>query len=119
MAKKKKILIVDDEPIFLEMMKMRLEANNYEVINTLNGKDAIRLVKREKPNAVLLDILMPVVDGLKTLKAIRKIKKDLPVFMVTAFSNKERFELANKFGASGFIVKTSNLNKEVENITRD
>ena len=113
----KKILVVDDELDFLKLMKMRLEANDYEVITAANGKEALDLIKFRKPDAVLLDILMPGMDGLQVLKIIRKHDKDLPVFMVTAFSNIERFEAANKLGASGFIVKSNDLKKEIENIT--
>lgn len=114
---KKAILVVDDEPDFLNMIKIRLEANNYEVLTAMNGEEALSKIKGEKIDVVLLDILMPQLDGLETLKKIRQIKKDLPVFMITAFSNEERFELADKLNASGFIVKTGDLNKEIDNIT--
>jgi two-component system chemotaxis response regulator CheY len=113
---KKKILVVDDEPQFLEMVKMRLEANGYEVEAALNGKDGVELVKKVKLDAVLLDILMPELDGLAALKKIKGIDKDLPVFMITAFSNEERFKEAKRLGASGFIVKSGDLKKELEQV---
>jgi len=114
---KKKILIVDDEIDFLEMMKLRLEANNYSVITAMDGNEALEKFKAEKPAAILLDILMPGMDGLDVLKKIRKENDRIPIFIVTAFSNEERFKLANKFNASGFIVKTSDLQREIQNIT--
>jgi len=114
---KKKILVVDDEPDFLKMIKMRLEVNNYEVILSDNGEDALIKIKEERPDAVLLDILMPGLDGLEVLKTIRKHDANLPVFIITAFSDEKRFELAEKFHASGFIAKTGDLKREVENIT--
>ena len=114
---KKKVLIVDDEIEFLEMMRMRLEANNYDVISSINGEDALEKVKKDKPDAVLLDILMPGIDGINVLKQIRKENEKLPVFIITAFSNEERFKLANKFNASGFILKTNDLQSEIQNIT--
>lgn len=114
---KKKILVVDDEPSFLEVIKMRLEANDYEVIIAANGKEALKKIEQERPDAVLLDILMPQLNGLKALEIIRRKDKDLPVFMISAFSDEKRFKLARKLKASGFIVKTSDLKKEVENIT--
>ena len=113
----RKILIVDDEPDFLEVMRVRLEASNYEVITASNGEDALNHVKNDKPDAVLLDILMPGIDGLEVLRRIRKTDESLPVYIITAFSTEERFKVANKFGASGFIVKTDDLAKEVDNIT--
>jgi len=114
---KKKILVVDDEVDFLEIIKIRLQANDYEVITAANGEEALKKVKNEKPDVVLLDILMPGIDGLEVLKRIRKINDKLPVYIITAFSTEERFKVANKFGASGFIVKTADLSKELENIT--
>ena len=114
---KRKILIVDDEPDFLEIMSARLRANDYEVITASNGEDALKHVNSDKPDAVLLDILMPGIDGLEVLKRIRKTDVSLPVYIVTAFSTNERFKEANKLGVSGFIVKTDDLAKEVNNIT--
>lgn len=114
---KRKILIVDDEPDFLAVMRTRLEANDYEVTTAANGEDALKHIKNDRPDAVLLDILMPGIDGLEVLKRIRKMDERLPVYIITAFSTDERFKLANKFGASGFIVKTDDLAKEVDNIT--
>ncbi len=114
---KQKILVVDDEPDFLELLKVRLEASGYDVVSASDGKDALDKVRDEKPDAVLLDILMPQMDGLEVLKKIRNDNKNLPVFIITAFSTEERFKVANKLSASGFIVKTSDLKEEVERIT--
>jgi DNA-binding NtrC family response regulator len=60
---------------------------------------------------------MPKIDGLGILKKVREEDKVLPVFIMTAFSNEERYDLASKFNASGFILKTSDLQKEVDSIT--
>ncbi len=114
---KLKVLVVDDEPDFVELIKCRLECNGYEVIVAFNGIDGLKKIKEEKPNAVLLDILMPGPDGIEVLQKIRKDNKDLPVFIVTAFSNQERFEQAKQYNVSGFIIKTSDLKQEVANIT--
>jgi len=113
---KKRILVVDDEPDFLDVIKSRLESSNYDVITASSGKEALAKVKNAKPDVALLDIMMPGMDGLQVLKTIRKLNKNLPVFIITAFSSEERFKLANKFNASGFIIKTGNLKKEIKNI---
>ncbi len=113
----KKILLVDDEPDFVELIKKRLELNNYEVTTAANGKEALSKLEAGQFDAVLLDIMMPEIDGLSALKAIRKQNKSLPVFMLTAYSEEGRFKQANKLGASGYIIKTSDLQKEIENIT--
>ena len=114
--KKKRILVVDDEPDFLDMIKMELEADDYKVITACDGKGALDRLKNEKCDAILLDILMPGLDGLQTLKEIRRQDKKMPIFIITAFSNEERFKLAKKSGASGFIVKTGDLKREIEAI---
>ena len=114
---KKKILVVDDEVDFAEIMKVRLEANDYEVVLANNGKDALDMVKKDKPDAVLLDIMMPEIDGLTVLKQIRAEDPHMPVFIVTAFSNEERVKLAGKLNASGYIVKSEqNLAEEIKKI---
>ncbi|MDP3791426.1 MAG: response regulator [Candidatus Omnitrophota bacterium] len=112
----RKILVVDDEVDFLEVIKIRLEANGYNVVTAGNGEDALKKLKDEKPDAVLLDILMPGIDGLEVLRRIRKMDENLPVYIITAFSTEERFKVANKFGASGFIVKTDDLGKQIKSI---
>jgi len=114
--KKKKILVVDDEVDFVSIIRMRLEANNYEVITASGGKEALEKVVRDKPDIVLMDVLMPEIGGIDALAKIRQTNKDLPVFMITGFSNEERFALANKLNATGFIMKTSDLQKEIEKI---
>lgn len=114
---KKKILVVDDEIDFLEMIRLRLQSNDYDVVTAMNGKEAIEKVKDEKPDAVLLDILMPGADGIDTLKKIREHNTKLPIFLITAFSNEERFKLANKYNASGFIIKTNDMQNEIANIS--
>lgn len=114
---KRKILLVDDEIDFLDMMKLRLEANNYSVVTASDGNDALEKFKKDKPSAVLLDILMPGMDGIDVLKKMRREDPKIPIFMITAFSNEERFRLANTFNASGFIVKTNDLQGEIQNIT--
>lgn len=113
----KKVLLVDDEPDLIKLFKFRLEANGFEVVTAADGKEALEKIRKEKPDVVLLDIQMPKLDGLKVLREIRKTDKRLPVFMLTAFSDQARFEEASKLEASGFIVKTSDLQTEIENIT--
>ena len=112
----KRVLVVDDEPDFLEMMQLRLELQGYEVLTAEDGRQALERVKKDKPDIVLLDIMMPVMNGLEVLKKIRSINRKLPVYILTAFSNEERFRLAEQFSASGFIVKTKDLKEEIENI---
>lgn len=114
---KKRILVIDDETDFLNLLKIRLEANDYEVVVASGGKEGLEEIKKKKFDAVLLDILMPGIDGFTVLKKIKQLDKKLPVFMITAFSTEERFKMANKLNAAGFIVKTNDLKEEIEHIT--
>ncbi|MCX5712147.1 MAG: response regulator [Candidatus Omnitrophica bacterium] len=113
----KKVLIVDDEPDFLSLFSLRLEANGFKVITAKNGIEALERVEKERPDAVLLDVMLPPgIDGLEVLKRIRKKDKKLPVFMISAYSTDEMFKKAEKFGSFGYIVKTGDLQKEVEHV---
>jgi DNA-binding response OmpR family regulator len=76
---KRKILLVDDEVDFVDLMKTRLEANGYEVITANNGKEALDKFRLDKPVALLLDVMMPELDGLSVLKAIRAEDAVIPI----------------------------------------
>ena len=90
MEKKAKILLVDDDADFVDSTKMVLESKPYEVIVAVNGDEGLRKAKEEKPDLILLDVIMPVEDG---FTAAEQIKKDpelakIPVLMLTSFSTK-------------------------------
>ena len=101
----KRILLVDDEEELLKAMKIRLASWGYDVITATNGKEAIRLIKKEIPEAIILDIMMPEIDGIETLRQIRRFNKKIPVIMLTAYGDKERLEKTRKLGIAGFIQK--------------
>jgi CheY-like chemotaxis protein len=115
---KKKILLVDDEIDFLQLLKARLRANNYDVVTAMNGSEALEKFKEDKPDALILDVMMPEINGLEVLREIRKSDRKIPIFITTAFSNEERFKFANQFNASGFIIKTNDMQVEIDNITK-
>ncbi|MFA6078848.1 MAG: response regulator [Candidatus Omnitrophota bacterium] len=114
---KKKVLVVDDEVDFVELIQMRLKSEGYEVITANNGRDALERIKADKPDAIILDIMMPELDGLSVLKEVRQKDKRIPIFIVTAFSNEEKIRIAGEFNASGFIIKTQDLGKELKAIS--
>ena len=70
--RKKRIMIVDDEPDFVEMIRLRLEANGYEVITANNGQQALEKGK-ENPHLILLDVMMPEMDGYTLLRRLKKM----------------------------------------------
>lgn len=82
----KKILVIDDEPELVKMVKMRLEANNYEVITALDGQEGLEKTRSEKPDLILLDILMPNKDGYTFVKEVKVDEsiKHIPIIVLTA-----------------------------------
>lgn len=113
----RKVLIVDDEPDFVTLLAARLEANHYEVVTAQDGKEGLQKIRQERPDVVLLDIMLPKMDGLQVLRAIRRTSKRLPVFMITAFADPDRFSRAKRLEASGFLVKSEDMDQEIRNIT--
>ena len=113
----KTVLVVDDGQDFLKLMKIALEARGYAVETARNGREALASVQRAKPDAVVLDILMPRLNGLRVLKRLRAHDQSLPIFILTAFPNEKRFDVARRLGASGFLVKSGDPDQEVARIT--
>ncbi|MCF7871189.1 MAG: response regulator [Candidatus Omnitrophica bacterium] len=107
--RKLKILLVDDEKDFREIMKVRiLSWDSVEhVLTARDGKRGIDAVKKEKPDLVILDYMMPGIDGVKTLKRIRNFNKDVPVIMFTAYPNEKSMKLSEKLNVFAFIPKWS------------
>ncbi|HOF06315.1 MAG TPA: response regulator [Syntrophales bacterium] len=101
----KKILCVDDEPINLMIIEVNLMAQGYEVYKAEDGLTAIRMVRDIKPQLVLLDIMMPGLNGIDTLKEIKKIDPDLPVIMVTGVTDEETAKSAVEQGAYDYVTK--------------
>ena len=95
-----KILIVDDEMDVCDFVKHFFEERNYRVFTALNSAEALRLLRREKPHIVLLDVKMAGTDGIETLKKIRSFDKDVTVIMVTAVDDHLSMEQAKKLGAA-------------------
>ena len=104
---KKTILAVDDEVHILELLKYNLETNGYTVITVETGEAALDLLSNEKIDAVLLDVMLPQIDGLEVLRRIRsteKIKK-IPVILLTAKSDEFDKVLGLETGADDYIAK--------------
>ena len=100
-----KMLVVDDELDVCDFVKNFFEERNYIVFTALNGEDALRITKTQKPNIILLDIRMKKMDGIETLTKIREIDKNVDVIMVTAVEDKDKMAAAHKLGAKDYIVK--------------
>lgn len=111
-----KILLVDDEPDFTQPLEFWLNSKGYTVMTAREGKSALKIIKEKAPDVVFLDLKMPVMDGIETLRNIRKFNKDLPVIIITVeYTNDEKFAEANKLGSSGFFPKKGSF-EELESI---
>ena len=106
---KTKILVVEDEPFLLDLYQTKLLQEGYEIFIAQNGAEGIEMAKNHLPDLILLDILMPKVDGYGLLKAIKSDKntKNIPVIIFSNLSQKEEIEKGLKLGASDYIIKTS------------
>lgn len=103
-----KVLVVDDNPIDRMMLIKMLNANGYDVVEARNGLEALEVISSEKPDIVISDIMMPVMDGYMLLRQIRKSKstKELPfVFYSASYVTEKDMELAVSLGVSRFIIK--------------
>jgi len=103
-----KVLLVDDQILFIESLKSVLEtiASDITITEiTHNGKEALESIKRNPPEIVLLDVRMPVMDGVETVKVIHKQYPDIKVMMLTTFDDDEYVHEAMKFGAAGYMLK--------------
>jgi len=102
-----KILIVDDEPDILEFMEYNLKKENYHVVKASNGKEAINVAKKEHPDLILLDIMMPVMDGINTCQQLRSMPefKNTLIAFLTA-RNEDYSQIAGfDSGADDYITK--------------
>ena len=105
---KKRILIVDDEPEILKGFTITLEHWGYDVSSALGSQECFRIISEEKPDLVLLDVLMPDMDGVTICARIKSEHKGLPVIMVTVMDDDETKHDASLFGADDYIVKPIN-----------
>jgi two-component system alkaline phosphatase synthesis response regulator PhoP len=113
-----KILVVDDEEHIQELIKFNLEKNGYKVICTGNGVDAIKLAKEQLPQLMLLDLMLPGMDGLDVCKEIRKDSSmsNMPIIMITAKGEEIDKIIGLELGADDYITKPFSVRELVARI---
>lgn len=113
-----KVLIVDDEKGILKMYQERLSMEGMEVITASNGEEGISIAKSQKPNIILLDIIMPKFNGLDVLKKLKSEPetKDIPVFLLTNLPAECSGDKAKELGAAGYLVKAEYEPKMLVNV---
>jgi len=116
----RKILIVDDEPFMLRLIQHHLENAGYQMIKARNGREAVEAAAREKPCLIVMDAMMPNMDGLTALRQLKQepSTRDIPVIMLTANPHKYSQEDAESSGAAIFLTKPFSPTQLLEEIRK-
>ena len=104
------ILLVDDEPNIIELAQLYLEREGFQVISASDGRDALEAVEKHHPALMVLDLMMPEMDGFTALKLFKETRSDLPIILLTANVPEEKCIEAIKLGAMDVIEKPADLN---------
>lgn len=111
-----KVLLVDDEEEFIDLMSQRLETRGLKVVTVSSGEEAVRSVADRNFDVAVVDLVMPGIDGIETLKQIKKERQDIQVIMLTGQATVKSGIEAMKYGAIDFLEKPVDLNVLMEKI---
>ena len=116
----KKVLVVDDEPDILKMVTFRLKKEGYEVITAKDGQEALDLIKSGRPDLVLLDLRLPVMDGYEVCRILKidENLKQIPVIFLTASVVGSIVEKVKEFKADGYLIKPFDPVKLLETVKK-
>lgn len=109
----KKILLVEDDPFLIDIYTTKLGQENFKVFVANDGDKALELVTKEKPDLVLLDIVLPNKDGWQILKEIKKKNKEIKVVILSNLGQKEEVEKGLNLGAENYLIKSNFTPSEV------
>ncbi len=115
-----KILIVDDEPPIIDMLRYNLERGNYEVLVAWDGEEAVQKAGSERPDLIILDLMLPKLDGLEVCRAVRR-ERDVPIIMLTARDDEIDRVVGLELGADDYVVKPFSMRElmvRVRNVLR-
>jgi DNA-binding response OmpR family regulator len=104
------ILVVDDEPRFVRLVEANLQTEGYEVLKAKNGKQAVEVAANDKPSLILMDVMMPEMDGFEACERIREFST-VPIIMLTAKGDEEHKVRALNLGADDYVVKPFSANE--------
>ena len=114
----KKILIVDDEPNIVMSLEYTFKKNNFEVFIARDGQEALEILKNQLPDLVILDVMMPMVDGFATLEQIKKDERlrHCKVIFLSAKNKEKDIEKGLSLGANLYVTKPFSIKKLVEQV---
>ena len=105
MKRKQTILVVDDEPMVLDLFQKILSRERYTLLTASNGKEALELVCKKRPDLVILDLKMPDMSGIETLRRINRRNENPEVIIITGYGSMETAKAAMRLGAYDYITK--------------
>lgn len=110
-----KILLVEDDEMLHGMYTQKFKNQGYEVVSAFNGAEGVELSQKEKPDLILLDVIMPKMDGFVALKKIRKneITAGIPVILLTNLGQEEDVKKGKELGANDYFIKANHTPQEV------
>lgn len=116
-----KVLIIEDDPLMSRMYQKIFTFEGYEVELAVNGEEGLEKVKKDKPNLVLLDIMMPKMNGLQLLEKVKldPETKSIPIVMLTNLAGQQDAETAMSKGAVKYIIKSEYEPKQVANMVKE
>lgn len=119
-APDKQILVVDDDPLIARLLKEPLEKAGYSVKVASHGLEALQTVKDRRPDLIILDILMPMLDGFKTARLLKFDKrfKDIPIIVLTSRATEGERKIGEQVGANEFLLKPFRLPQVLEVVRR-
>ena len=114
----KKVLLVDDEVDFVDVVRTRLEANNFEVVTAYDGEEALEKVKEQIPDIIILDVIMPKISGFDVCRKLKSDQsyKEIPIIMLTAKFQPSDIEFGKELGAETYLTKPVKLDELSEKI---
>ena len=103
----KRLLIVDDEPELVLLMEVRLKTSGYETLRATDGQSALEIAKKEKPDLIILDIMLPKMDGYKVCALLKKDARyaKIPIILFTARAQADDMKIGEEVGADAYITK--------------
>ena len=121
MEKKYKIAVIEDDKILSNVLKEDLEEKGFYVVQAFDGVEGFSLIKSEKPDMILLDIIMPKLDGISLLKQLKDDDevKDIPVIMLTVFGGYKKIADTIDIGAEAYFIKDQQDMKTVVDTVKD
>jgi len=115
MSAGKKILLIEDEEMLTNMYQVKFEHEGFILVKALDGEEGLKKAAAEKPDFILLDVIMPKMDGFTVLKKLKEnaATKDIPVLLLTNLGQDEDVKKGSEFGAVGYLVKANITPSEV------